>query len=555
MIILGLTAPISWNTAACILVDGELVAFVEEERFRGIKHAPRMVPEKSINYCLRQAGVSMKQVDYVAYGFESVWHGLFLNITKNLKEGNIKRGIREVGAFAEYFLQMQRTMDFFKNVHGLSQKEIKSKSIFMAHHLAHAASTALASGFDQTNIISIDGVGENESGWLAYMQEGKIRKLRSIGINQSLGALYHTVTYCCGFTPHSHEGKVMGLAPYGKPDFSMFEGIAEITTNGYYLHKNFASKLEQRFGRRGPDQEIKEIHKNLAATVQAFLEEAALKLCAEIHAKTGYRNLCLAGGVALNCDMNTKLKNSGLVDEIYIVPAANDAGCALGAAMQVYIDKTGNSPKKITHALWGPQYSDEDIETLLQEAKLTYRRYKDLAEIAAYINEGKIVGWFQDRIEMGPRALGARSILAHPAFPGIKDKINKEVKHREVWRPFAPSVLDEFGKEYFTDYYYSPFMLMTFTAIPEKREKIKAVLHVDNTARVQSVRKEDVPRYYELIYEFYKLSGVPMVLDTSFNDKEKPISLTPRDAIQAFFSTGMDILVLGSFILEKDKGK
>jgi carbamoyltransferase len=552
MIVLGLTAPLSHNTAACIVVDGELIAFCEEERFVGIKHAPRYVPKNAITYCLHEANVRFDDVDYVALGYDSVFKGALGNFARNILEGNYRRSILEQGAFAEYFLQMYRQMDFFCTLTKRSRREIAKKLIFVQHHVAHAASAARCSGFDATNIITLDGVGEAESGSFGYMRDNRVVKLGSVGINQSLGWFYSTVTGLLGFKEHSHEGKTMGLAPYGTPDPRMLEGVAELTPTGWKLAKDLPQQLLMRMGeRRKRDEPLTDKHKCLAASAQQFLEGAAKRRATWLYKKTGIRNVCLAGGVALNCDMNSKLWDLDWVENIYVQPASNDAGTALGAALEVYAQKSGKPCAKISHSFYGPKYGDAAIESVLLESKLGYRRLKSLREAAQMIADGKIVGWVQGRMEFGPRALGGRSIVAHPGLAGMKDKINGEVKHREDWRPFAPSVLEEHAASYFKAYYPSPFMLMTFEVFEEKKADIAEAVHVDNTARVQGVTRAANPRYYDLIKEFFGITGIPVVLNTSFNDKEKPISMSPRDALQTFFTTGLDVLILEDFVLEK----
>lgn len=550
MNILGLTAPISSNTAACIIRDGELVALVEEERFIGLKHAPKMVPKKSIHYCLSSAGITIDEVDYIAIGFDRPLKSSFKNLMQNIREANLSRLVRECGAYGEYFLSMQRQIDFLASLS--SKGNIHKKLVYIDHHRSHAASAVRTSGYDDAVVITLDGVGEDNAGMIGYFEGNKIHKLRSIPINQSFGWLYGEVTALCGFKSHSHEGKTMGLAAFGKPDLALFDGIAELTDDGYRLVHGFADTLRRRFRTRSKDEEITEYHKNIAATVQFFLEEAVLRVAQSVSRQCKSRNLALAGGVALNCDMNYRLITSGCFDSIFVQPAANDAGTALGAALEVAAIKCKvTSNFKLSHAYYGPSYHNDEIEALLIESKIPYRKLSELREVAKLINDGKIVGWFTGRMEFGPRALGGRSILANPAIRGMNEKINLECKHRENWRPFAPSVLSEHCDEYFENYHFSPFMLMTFKVKDDKREMLQSAIHVDGTARVQEVSLEANPRYYELINEFYKLSGVAAVLNTSLNDREKPICLTPRDAIQTFYTTGLDVMVLEDFILEK----
>jgi carbamoyltransferase len=549
MRILGITAPISENTSACLLEDGKIIAFAEEERFARIKHAPRMIPQKAIEYCLKGADITIKEIDLIAVGYERVFRSWVKDILTNLWERNWGKLIPENGAYLEYFIRMIRLRQYLLNLDktGKTWKKLR----YVNHHLAHAASTARFSGFDESIIISLDGVGENNAGLFGYFRNGKIYTLKTVPMNQSLGWLYGNTTEICGFKKHSHEGKLMGLAAYGKINSKLLDGIAELTGEGYYLQPGWVKKLEKRFKRRAEDKEIMQDYKDLAATVQNFLEEAVSRVAKYLYRKTKIRNISLAGGVALNCDMNSKIIALDCFDNIFIQPAANDAGTALGAAAEIYFRETEKSCDPIRHAYAGPEYSNEEIEKILKESKLHYRKINSLAEVAQKIYDGKIVGWFSGQMEFGPRALGGRSILANPSLPEMKDKINKEVKHRESWRPFAPSILKEYAKEYFENYHSSPFMLLTFKTRLEKEKDIQAAIHVDETARVQEVSKETNPRYYELISEFHKISGIPVLLNTSFNDQGEPICLSPKDALRTFFSTGLDVLVLENFILEK----
>ena len=549
MNILGITAPISENTAACVLRDGKLVAFAEEERFVRIKHAPRMVPKGAIEYCLREAGISIKEIDFIAVGYESVFRSWAKDVLANLLERNWGKLIPENGAYLEYFIGTARLKRYFLNLDKTG--ETWKKLRYVNHHLAHAASTARFSGFQESIIVSLDGVGENNAGLFGYYRNGKISVLRTVPMNQSLGWLYGNTTEICGFKKHSHEGKLMGLAAYGKVNPDLLREIAELREDGYYLKKGWVKRLEKRFRKREKNEEIGQGHKDLAATVQNFCEVAVMRVARSLHKKTKIRNVSLAGGVALNCDMNSKIIGLDCFDHIFIQPAANDAGTALGAAAEVYFQKTEKPCEKLTNSYYGPDYSQEKIEGILKESKLKYRRISGLEEVARMISDGKIVGWFAGRMEFGPRALGGRSILANPSLPHIKDKINREVKHRESWRPFAPSILAKYAADYFENYHSSPFMLLTFKTRPEKEKDIQAAIHIDKTARVHEVSAQTNPRYHELVSEFHKISGIPAVLNTSFNDRGEPICMSPKDAIRTFSSTGLDALVLEDFILEK----
>lgn len=552
MNILGLTATISENIAACIIDEnGSLVALGEEERYTGIKHAPKAVPKKSIEFVLNKSNLKISDIDYIVLGFDSPIHAAIKNLFKNLFEFNFERAFYELGVYAEYSISHLRLLQYLKKI-GLSNK---TKFSFIDHHYSHAASAVYFSGFKECIYLTIDGVGEDRSGRYGYFANNQFINYGNININQSLGLFYSVFTEICGFLPHSHEGKLMGLAAFGKPNFDYLEGLATLGgKKGYELDKSFGNKAKKKFKLRKRNEPLTKLHFDLAATAQKFLEVAVCNLAKNIKKKYKSKNLCLAGGVALNCDMNSKLFDDGLFENVFIQPASNDAGTALGAAKYFYHQKISkiNNSTELHHAHYGDNYSIDYIEKFLKESKVDYKKV-DLKTVAKLINRGLIVAWFSGKMEFGPRALGGRSILANPSLPNIKDKINIECKHRENWRPFAPSVLEEKCKDMFINYNKSPFMLKTFLVKEDKIEAIKAAVHIDNTARVQSVSKEFNPKYYQLINEFYKISGIPALLNTSFNDEGKPICRTPRDALQTFYSTGIDCLVLEDFLIVKKK--
>ena len=549
MKILGLTSCLSWNIAACTVINGKLIDFVEEERFNQVKHSPRKFPKNAIDYCLKNSNLTIDDFDFIAIGFDSPIKASLKNFIRNLSEGNFIRAIQELGAYAEYFVENQRMKAYLNKIS--KNGNIQKKLVYMNHHLTHAASAARCSGFNECIILTLDGVGEDESGSVSVYSNGNIKKLKSIGMNQSLGALYTDFTALCGFKSHSHEGKTMGLAPFGSLIEGLQEKLIKFHHKGYTLKKNWNKTLIKSFKSRRPDEDLSDIHKNLAFTAQDSLEKCALSIVNYYSKKLNIKNIALAGGVALNCDMNTKILFSKNIDEVFVQPASNDAGCALGAALELYYQKTNIDPNfRLKNSYYGPSYSQKEVIDFLVESKISYRK-SSLDALAKLLSNGSLVGWFNGKMEFGPRSLGGRSILAHPSIKGIKDKVNNEVKHRETWRPFAPSVLYEHQHEYFKHSYFSPFMLMTFESKQEKLETIQEVIHVDNTSRIQSVRKEDSPEFYELIYKFYELTGIPMLLNTSFNDAEKPICLSPRQAVQTFYSTGLDYLYIEGLLLSK----
>ncbi len=525
MIILGVTHPISWFNAACILVDGKLIAMSEEERFTRFKYAKGgIAPEKSIEFCLKKAGVTLDDVDYFAVGWESMKH-------HKKKEQHIW----------DYLLKQ---LPF-----GHEEKKIK----FVRHHVAHALSSYYVSGFNHSNVLSIDGSGGDESGILAIGENDELRIIKTIPNRSSLGHLYGLITKALGFEYHREEGKVMGLAAYGQPIENEFTFIDWDNVVPIMDKKGF-KKYFNNVTTRKNGEELNQYHKDLAATVQHTLEKAALQMSSYLYNITGSKNLCMSGGCALNCSMNGVLLRSDHVDSIFVQPAANDAGTALGAALSVYKDVVGHRPDIILEQpYYGPDYTNEEVEYELKRYKLNnYKRCNDIAkETATLIADNKTVGWFQGRMEFGPRALGGRSILANPKNKEMKDIINKSVKGREPWRPFAPSFLAEDYNAYVKQPYNSPFMIIAFQAVEEKVSDIASAAHIDNTVRVQTVRKEVFPKYWELINEFKKITGVPALLNTSFNVAGQPIVCSPRDAIMTFFGCGLDYLAIEDYLVWK----
>jgi carbamoyltransferase len=540
MVILGVSHPISWNNAACLLVDGQLVAMVEEERLNRVKHAPHMAPVLATDYCLKQAGLTMADVDMVAVGFGRPLDAAI----GHLRHVGLRKGWR--GAIRWAF----RTARYARAIPG--RREGK-RLMYVNHHLAHAASAFYPSGFAKANILSIDGSGGSESGLLAYGEGASISVLDHISNHDSWGGLYEEVTDILGFKRHSGEGKTMGLAPYGVPDT---HGFPFIDWAGDIPHIDRAAKGRYlaQLTRRQPGEPLTQAHKDLAATLQAALERAALQMVAAMYRRTGVRRLCLAGGVALNCSMNGVLLRSPHVDDIFIQPAAHDAGSALGAALAVHAKLTRQRPPfRMTHAFWGPEYDNSAILAALQAAGITtFCRSADICrETARVLRAGKIVGWFQGRAEVGPRALGARSILADPSIPEMKDRVNLKVKNREPWRPFAPSMLAERVAGYVEHAAPSPFMILAFQTCPDRYAELTSAIHVDHSCRPQTVTREAHPRYWALIDAFRELSGIGAVLNTSFNVDSQPIVCSPADAVWTFQNCGLDYMAIGDYLVWK----
>jgi carbamoyltransferase len=432
---------------------------------------------------------------------------------------------------------------------------------FVQHHVAHALSTYAYSGFENAAVAVMDGHGATEATSIWHGHEGRLDHVLTIPYPDSLGLYYGEFTQFLGFHRNSDEWKVMGLAPYGKPGVDVRPFI-DLEATPYRVHsKRLIGNGSQPYSGispllgtpRVPESEIEERHKDIAYAVQEACETAMMNVVKMAIEKTGCRDVCLAGGVALNSKANGKILASGLVGKFFVQPAASDDGVALGAALAPYLDDNGKLPNKaMRHGYWGPCFDDGAIENVLRTYKLRWTRLSDSASTAAeLLSQGKILGWFQGRMEFGPRALGNRSILADPRDPEMNAKVNNAVKFREWWRPFAPSFKKEAAGEYLESATDSPFMIVTAQVRPEKRGIIPSVTHVDGSARPQTVEKEINPLYWQLIDEFGKRTGVPVVMNTSFNLRGEAIVHTPTDAIRTFFSSGMDALVIGSFLVEK----
>jgi carbamoyltransferase len=541
MIILGLTHPISWNNAACILVDGKLVAMAEEERFNRIKHAPRMAPSQAMQYCLDEAGIELEGVDYVAIGFDH-----YLQVAqRNLQSEPFPANFNQAAMWLIQGFKQQRMLPLA----GYDPSRI----IFVNHHHAHAASTYYASGFGESMILSLDGSGGSESGFLGLGRNKSIEMLHRITNRGSWGLVYEDITEKLGFRRHSGEGKVMGLAAYGQPDpdgLPFIDWNTEIPSVIPSMRRAFMNRLIQR----DTDAPITQAHKDLAATLQDSLERVSMRMVEWLFNQSSIPYLCLSGGTALNCSMNGKLASLPFIEDIFIQPAAHDAGTALGAALSVFTDLNGHRPEwRMNHAYWGPSYSNEEIEAVLRQMEeIHYRRSDDIARDAAQaIAKGRILGWFQGRMEIGPRALGNRSIIADPSRADMKDRVNKQVKEREPWRPFAPSILEQAADRYLVDPRRSPFMILAFDTLPGTRDEIQSAIHVDNTCRPQTVNKEDNPRYWRLIDEFHKLTSIPAILNTSFNLNTQPIVNTPEQAVQTLLNSGLEGLAIGDYLVSK----
>jgi len=547
------------DTAAALLMDGVPVAFVEEERFNREKHT-RAFPDQAIEFCLRTGGITIDEVDVVAFA-----HRAGTDFRRGAADAlkRMPRSTKRLAAQAYIDWSLWRKQARFIRRYGF-----RGNVANVGHHQAHAASGFFASGFDEAAVLTVDRGGDFISTTLGRGRGNRLETIRELRNPHSLGEIYTAITGWLGFHPNADEGKVMGLAPYGSspyaPDFRSMvrlrpDGLFQVDL-GWFRYQVEAGPLSARFlkryGRpRVPESEILPHHKDVAFGVQLLAEETGLHMARALHQETASSNLVLAGGVALNSVMNGRLLRETDFERIFIQPAAGDAGNALGAALYVWHHELGNPRAwRMEHAFLGPSYSDGDYKEALQAAGVAFREVTDpAAEAADLLADSKIVGWFQGRAEVGPRALGARSILADPRKAEMKDILNERVKHREGFRPFAPSVLDERGAEYFTDYASNPFMLLVLPIRADKQPVIPAVSHVDGTGRLQSVGPEN-PLFHQLIEEFERRTGVAVVLNTSFNLRGEPIVHRPEEAIADFSHTGMDALFLGNYLVDKSSG-
>jgi carbamoyltransferase len=558
VVTLGINYSQMHDSSACLARDGELLFAVAEERISRVKHDARF-PHNAIRACLEFAGIRAGQLDEVCFGWQTAGP-VFRHDLKSYATGKMPLTYLSGLNSTLYFLSMWHQESGAKKF-AQHFGPTRAKMRFVDHHLAHAISAYAYSGFDEAAVAVMDGRGAWEATSLWHGRGGRLEPVLTIPFPDSIGFFYSGFTEFLGFQPNSDEWKVMGLAPYGQPgvDLSSFIDVKaapyrvharELATNGTAAHARMTARLGPP---RNAESEIDDRHKNIAYAVQDACEMAMMNVVRLAIEKTGCRNVCLAGGVVLNSKANGKIAASGMVEQIFVQPAASDDGVALGAALAPYLENNGRLPNKpMRHGYWGPSFDDESIEAALRIYKLRCTKLTDPAGAAAeLLSQGKILGWFQGRMEFGPRALGSRSILADPRDPEMNAKVNNAVKFREWWRPFAPSLKREAASEYLESATDSPFMILTAQVRPEKRAVIPAVTHVDGSARPQTVEKEINPLYWRLIDEFGKRTGVPVIMNTSFNLRGEAIVHTPTDAIRTFFSSGMDALVMGSYLVEK----
>ncbi len=585
MFILGISA-YHGDCSACLIKDGRIIAAAEEERFTRIKHWAGF-PGRAADYCLKEGGIPLDEVDKIAVARDP--------------RANFKRKLRYLLTHRQ---GMNKLIDRFRNLQsirgvpgelsrlfGMGVREIRSRVVHVEHHKAHMASSYLVSPFEKSALLTIDGFGDFVSGMRGVGRGNRMKVLDRVYYPHSIGLFYTMATQFLGFEKYGDEYKVMGLASFGEPSLKdRMKKVIRVTGNGQYRlnpeyfrhHRDgvemtwdggeptmgpvYTDRFVRLFGKpRAPHEPLTDFHRDLAASLQEYTEEIIFSLLNDLYEKAKSKRLCLAGGVAMNSVANGKIYDNTPFEEIYIQPAAGDAGTSLGAAYYVWNEILGEPRGFVMESsYWGPGFGDSEIgETIesrrgeLKENRCSTRRIDDQGELcdrtAKHIADGEVVGWFQGRMEWGPRALGNRSIVVDPRKKEMVGILNSRIKKRESFRPFAPSILLERTGEYFEKDHPDPFMLKVYPVRPDKRGAIPAVTHVDGSGRLQTVRKRDNPLYYELILAFEKLTGTPVVLNTSFNENE-PIVRTPKEAIDCFLRTRMDVLALGSYMIVRDAG-
>lgn len=569
MKILGIAAPFGHDSSAALLVNGKVLVAAEEERFVRRKHAKDHKPINAVNFCLKKAGLKPEDIDYVAYSW-------------SYKQLRKKR--------AEYFRRTIFTdpsrayKKFFRNKKELTNQNkfinstlstcgfnlAKTKIKWIGHHLTHVASSFYLSGFKEAAVASIDGGGEITATLLGHGKDKKIKVLKEIIAPDSLGNFYSTITDYLGFWRENGEYKVMGMAPYGNPDLFNFDHIvswdkkkAQYFCSDDYVwvrrkkrfrtDKVYSKKMVHDYGPERSDSDLAEPYTHIAAAAQKKLEEIVIKLI-DVYLKNSLektRALCFSGGCALNVALNRILLKHPLIDKLWVQPASNDAGGSLGAAVYLAA-KLGEDIKSMNHAYLGPDFSNDQIKQELEKSDFFYFYHKDICtKTAELLDEGKIVGWFQGRMEWGPRALGNRSILGNPTVKGTADKINEQIKFREKWRPFCPSILSEYAPDILNSDHPAPFMTIAFEVNSRWRNKIPEVVHVNGTCRPQIVDKKTNPKFYDLIGKFYEKTRVPVLINTSLNRKGEPIVCSPKDALDMFSGCGLKYLAIGDFLITK----
>lgn len=564
------------NPAACLWQNNQLKAFAAEERFNRLKESFGLMPKQAAAFCLKSGQVNITEVDAVAFGWNAPLYNWYMPFfvaktalqysSTNADKGAVYKALEQLTKYRPGNVQRALTDMFRATGNGAKIPQV----VYYNHHLAHAASAYYTSGFDAAHILVIDGSGENQCTTIFKAEGAQIQLVETLKIPHSLGWFYQSITEWLGFTPNSHEGKTMALAVYGNYDEDLqrkLTRLLQLKQSGSYTYNPiysfagrhtkgsiYSDELEQVLGcARNKNEDFTPYHYNVAFNAQYLLEKATSALVTKIaRDKTFSGNLCLAGGVALNCKMNGVLMQAEGVKQIFVPPVSSDDGTALGAAM-LYAKQKGADPRfSMQHAYYGPTYTDKEIEAVLKQCNLPYTRPENITQTTAeLLAQGKIVARFNGGMEVGARALGNRSILAHPAIKGMKNRINAQIKGREDWRPFAVSALFEARNQLVEHACHSPFMTIAFKVRKQALPILSEGVHIDGTTRPQFVTATANADYYNLIAAFEKITGIPALLNTSFNTNEEPVVCSPAQAIKAFYGTGLDALALGNFLLLK----
>jgi len=559
VIILGIVGGFH-DPAACILADGKIIAVAEEERFTRKKHAYGAFPENAARYCIKEAGLLWRDVNYVVYPFD---------LTRLIKSN------QSIEPWKTEFDADKLRLLSFKEYYGGIELRVKTwcaernlpRPQFIDHHSSHLASALFGSDYDRAALLSVDSRGEDHSTALAFGEGEKITEIARVPLPHSLGMLYTTITQFLGYQPYDGEGTVMGLAPYGEDRYrDLFVKIARPVEDAFQCDPQYlwnrrtdgflslADPWEAQFGsarpyrpdpRNGTDE-------HLAASLQACVSRIVKHLVKALYRRTGLKRLCIAGGVGLNAKLNGELLDLDEVEDLFVFPLANDAGCAIGAAYFLYNKLTGKRPEPIQHVFLGPQFSDMEAWEAAAATGMQFSEPENLVDrVAEILSTGKVVGWVQGRMEAGPRALGGRCILARPDKPEAKNAVNIRVKRREPWRPFAATILDSHRDEYLEGCRDARFMIINYKVKPAAMDKLIAASHIDGTNRAQVLDRHSNPLYYDLVRAFGEKTGVFALLNTSFNLRRQPMVCAPKEAAEIFINSGMDALVLGRYLIEK----
>ena len=567
MIILGIASPFVHDPSAALLIDGEVVAAADEERFIREKHAIDKLPLRAIDFCLKKAGIRPQDIDHVAYPW-SDWaylNKLPLYVMRTWRT-QPSRAFKAIYQTPRTFREKREKLYKTLKLSGIDASRVKVH--FVEHHIAHLASSYLLSGFDEAALMSLDGTGEFTTTIFARGKGGRIEKIKEFIRPDSIGRFYSTVTAYLGFAVHDGEYKVMGMAPFGDPGKIKMDHILKYDKKTYRANddyvwvtrsrrfdkdKVFSKKMVDEWGPPRKGDGLAEPYIHIAAATQKLFEDVTIALMETYLGEElkRHKTLCFAGGCALNVSLNRKLLDHPLVERLYVQPAAHDAGTSLGAASYVAA-RLGEAIKPMRHAYLGPVFSNDEIKDLLDTYKIKYSFHADITDVSAkLLADGKVLAWFQGAMEYGPRALGNRSILAHPNVPGISDDINARIKFREKWRPFCPAVLPEYEEAIVGTNHPSPYMTFSFTVNKAWQSKIREAVHVDGTARPQVVDKESNPRFYELLSKFNDITGIPVLLNTSLNRRGEPMVCSPKDAIDMFYGCGLEYMVMGDYLIQK----